>query len=167
MKRFADKQDSVLTGRFENDNEEQNDNDADNKDEKEDDGSEFPYTEYNTITVEHDIIEATIHYKNGDVETIETYGEHDRDEDRIDIIVDKELDCSVGSWAKYNPTSEQTDLRTLHPTYLSRDIEYEKVATEIWNIKTQKKVHKDSRGFKETKRKIENFSSYRPVDKYE
>lgn len=167
MKRFADESDSVLIDRFENDKEEQNDNDAENKSEKEDEDPEFPYTEYETLTVEHDIIEATIHYKNGDVETIESYGEHRRDEDCIDIIIDKALDCSVGSWTKYNPTSEQTDLRTIHPTYLSRDVEYEKVATEIWEIETEKKVYEDSRGFTETKCKIENFSSYRPVDKYE
>jgi hypothetical protein len=167
MRRFADKPDSVLTDRFENDNEEQNDDNTEDKSEKEDEGPEFPYTEHNTITVEHDIIEATIHYKNGDVETIESYGEYERDENHIDIIIDKTLDCSVGSWTKYNPTSEQTDLRTIHPTYLSRDVEYEKVATEIWEIETEKKVYEDSRGFTETKCKIESFSSYRPVDKYE
>lgn len=125
-----------------------------------------PDIERSTHKIEHDIFEMTIYYKNGDEETIIGYGEHDRNEDIINLTVDKQPEYKSNGWISNDVRSVQKDIKSVHPAYLSRDIEFNKIDTEIWEMEIAKKKGTDSMGYPDFVYKIENFSSYRSVDKY-
>ena len=143
---------------------EDDETEEENEEQKEQEEQEEAQLEFEdkSFTYKFDIYEIKIYYKNGDTETVMGYGEYGRDEDVIDILVNKELKSTV-DWRSSPSFSDKT--RTIHPEYLSRDVEYTKVDTEIWEIDAK---FRDTGGRMSSYHwDLVNVDSYNSIDEYE